>query len=203
MARAATSISGTKTSPALNLSPITDIAGTRPSFRISTGSIPSSSACWTSGVTSFFFLPRAPTRRWRCHPAMTWPFLSSKVDSAVVPCFLHSSGFPCTAHQVGSLIFCLRGLKRLTTTVLNGQKPAKAAPPRNRLGPSRSKHALPVLAKVEPGRLLVGQDAQGAHRAAVHRRPHIGVERSLGVLGVSRGVSFSTRGWMHPCLELL
>ena len=41
MARAATSISGTNTSPALNLSPITPMAGTSAPFRMASGSTPS------------------------------------------------------------------------------------------------------------------------------------------------------------------
>ena len=55
IARAATSISGTKISPFLNFSPTTDIALIIPSFRIATGSSPSSMASCTAGPTNFAF----------------------------------------------------------------------------------------------------------------------------------------------------
>ena len=52
MARAATSISGTNTSPALNWSPMMPIGLIRPSSRMVLGSMPSSSAWGTSFFTS-------------------------------------------------------------------------------------------------------------------------------------------------------
>ena len=55
IARAATNTSGTNTSSFLNFSPMMFIPLKSPSFKMVVASIPSSIACCTSFVTSFFF----------------------------------------------------------------------------------------------------------------------------------------------------
>ena len=106
MARAATSISGTNTSPALNLSPITPMAGTSAPFRMASGSTPSASACSTSGATSFFF-PRCTALEMSSRIPMSFSFPSWLVDywlPLVVGCQRRSpvAGRPPTWPQAAS-----------------------------------------------------------------------------------------------------